>query len=346
MTKQKSILVVLGMHRSGTSVVTRTFNLLGASPGSNLMEPTIDNPVGYYEPVDIVDAHDALLKQLGYTWDDPRPLPHLWWDRPDMKNFEELLCQLAEQHYSDTDQPIIKDPRLCRLLPLWQKIFSKLGWQHKYILTGRSPLDVAGSLSKRDNFSVNHSYLLWLRHIIESEKWSRDHPRTFLLYNQLLENWKPEIKRCMRELDLNTLQLSASRESEIDDLLDPSLQHNLSSDDAIDNNPELSLFVADAFRVFRQAASGSLSEDKIQIQFESINRLLLTADSLFSPICKPYLNQRDDAIAIANNFKAHNETIQADLEHYQGVADAQKKQLAELYDKVQSLAAKIDREGN
>lgn len=332
MTKQKSILVVLGMHRSGTSVVTRMFNLLGANPGKKLLVPAADNPTGFWEPVDIVEVHDALLQQLGYAWDDPRPLPHKWWDRPELNKFEEQLCQLAEQHYSDTEQPIIKDPRLCRLLPVWQRIFKKLGWRHSYILVGRSPLEVAGSLAKRNNFAVNHSYLLWLRHVIESELWSRGNPRTFLLYNQLFGNWKAEIERCMRELDLKTLLISESRESEINDLIDTNMRHNLSTEDAIATNPELSLFVADAYHGLHQAASGSLSEDKVQTLFNTIGQQLMVADNLFSPICQPYLT-------CAGELRA----AQSDLEHYRGLAHAQKNQLVELFDKVQSLAAKLDR---
>ena len=80
MQKNKKIIVVLGMHRCGTSMITRVFSELGADPGNNLMPPAEDNPEGFWEPVDLVDVHDELLDYLGSSWDNPRPLPDKWWE--------------------------------------------------------------------------------------------------------------------------------------------------------------------------------------------------------------------------------------------------------------------------
>jgi len=301
MKKEKNILIVLGMHRSGTSVTTRMFNFLGADPGNNLMLPAEDNPNGFWEPADIVAIHDELLQHLGYSWDDPRPLPDKWWDRPDLKEFEVRLGQLAEQYYSDIKLPIIKDPRLCRLLPIWHKIFKKLGWKQNYILVGRSPLEIAGSLAKRNQLTESHSYLLWLRHVMESEKWSRGSPRTFLLYDQLFGNWEAETKRCVRELGLQNLHFSESIKSKIENLIDPNLNHNGSIDDAIDTIPELSLFATDAYHGFRQATSGRLVGGELQTQFDLISQRLLVADKLYSSIWIAAIKQRDSAYEVIGN---------------------------------------------
>lgn len=340
-TPQKPIIVVLGMHRSGTSVVTRIFSLLGADVGKNLMPPAEDNPAGFWEPGEIVAVHDELLQHLGYSWSDPRALPYKWWKRPDIKVFEDRLLKLVKQHYADIDLPIIKDPRLCRLLPLWNRIFKKLGWKAHFVLVGRSPIEVADSLAKRNALSVNHSHLLWLRHVVESELWSRENPRTFLLYNQLFENWQSEIKRCKRELGLKQLRFSKSRESEINDYIDQSLQHSKASQESFDSASDLLLFVSDAFSQIKQAATCGLVESELQKQFDSISQQVVNADSLYSSIWLPYLKQRDAATASMAELEDQRKANMADVEHYRGLANVLQTQNDEFLGKVQSLSVRV-----
>ena len=99
-TSHKPIIVVLGMHRSGTSVVTRVFNLLGANLGKNLMVPAEDNPAGLWESAEIVAIHDEMLLHLGYSWDDPRPFPESWWTRPDLKGFTSRMEHFLGHNFS------------------------------------------------------------------------------------------------------------------------------------------------------------------------------------------------------------------------------------------------------
>src|SRR6266581_4628774 len=73
---EQTVVCVLGMHRSGTSVVTRILNTLGVDlgPEETLMKPTGDNAGGYWEQQRIVDLNDDVLARLGGTWDDPPPI--------------------------------------------------------------------------------------------------------------------------------------------------------------------------------------------------------------------------------------------------------------------------------
>src|ERR1700690_93442 len=68
-------LVVLGMHRSGTSALTGMLHHLGVALGSRLMAASPDNPRGYWEHSDIVATHERLMAALGWGWDDIRSLP-------------------------------------------------------------------------------------------------------------------------------------------------------------------------------------------------------------------------------------------------------------------------------
>ncbi|MGH2482289.1 MAG: sulfotransferase family protein, partial [Ktedonobacteraceae bacterium] len=72
MTSKKlnnTAIIVLGMHRSGTSAVAGMLNALGMYLGSDLMAPAADNPKGFYEHNGITNLHDELLSSLGSSWD-------------------------------------------------------------------------------------------------------------------------------------------------------------------------------------------------------------------------------------------------------------------------------------
>ena len=74
---QRAILV-LGMHRSGTSAVTGALRLCGVELGTELMQPGSDNPKGFWEHAGVVAIHERLLAALERSWNDPRPLPADW----------------------------------------------------------------------------------------------------------------------------------------------------------------------------------------------------------------------------------------------------------------------------
>src|SRR5215467_6029736 len=103
-------LVVLGMHRSGTSALTGMLHHLGVTLGDRLMAATLDNPRGYWEHRDVVAAHERLMTALGWGWDDIRSLP------PGFERSEPALVARRELagvlHRDFADAPLwgVKDP--------------------------------------------------------------------------------------------------------------------------------------------------------------------------------------------------------------------------------------------
>src|SRR5262245_46898121 len=82
-------IIVAGMHRSGTSAVTRVLSLLGAELPRNLMEPVeSDNALGFWESRTITQAHEKLLESLGVAWTDPDPVPQSWFRSPVAERYE------------------------------------------------------------------------------------------------------------------------------------------------------------------------------------------------------------------------------------------------------------------
>jgi len=216
--------LVLGMHRSGTSAITGVLAHLGVETGSRLL-PAHDtyNPKGFWEHAEIVSIHDELLQSLGYAWDDIRPFPHEWWKYPEVFEFRKSLTHLIQRDFGNSALWTVKDPRMCRLLPLWLEILAELEIAPLMILNLREPFSVAKSLEKRDGFVTPKANMLWLQHFLDAEWWSRGYPRIVITYKQLMDDRGAAVQSITQLLGL-AIPTSALHEIEL--FLEPSLRHH------------------------------------------------------------------------------------------------------------------------
>ncbi len=178
-------LIVLGMHRAGTSAAARVLASLGFEVPGKVVPADADNPLGYWEPWEIVRIHDEFLHLAGRSWSDPRPLEKALFQDEAAAATRQQLATAVRRFVLPSKQWVIKDPRMGRLMPLWVELLGeeKLSYQFLHVL--RSPLAVAASLSKRDGFSKEKSLLLWLRHNLEAEAATRDGRRSWLRFEDL-----------------------------------------------------------------------------------------------------------------------------------------------------------------
>ena len=196
-------LLVLGMHRSGTSAVTGALQLLGVELGNRLAAGHAGiNDLGYFEHVEILDLHDALLADLGSVWDDVRPLAESWWTSKIAQKHAEMIFATLQRDFAAAPFWGVKDPRLCRLVPLWHQILARLGLRPVFLLMLRRPDEVAGSLARRDGMGREKASQLWLEHTLAAERWSRGYPRAFVTYDQLLAAPPETLAGAARELGL------------------------------------------------------------------------------------------------------------------------------------------------
>lgn len=65
--------ITLGMHRSGTSALTRCLNLLGLSvgPEDDLIPASEENVKGFWENVELKKLNDNILEAFDGEWMDP-----------------------------------------------------------------------------------------------------------------------------------------------------------------------------------------------------------------------------------------------------------------------------------
>ena len=155
--------IVVGMHRSGTSALTRVLNLLGVDlgPSEDLLEPKEDNPDGFWENRHLVQAHDDLIARMGGRWEEPPLLDRL----ESIDDFDDWVarCATVVEHF-EGGFPGFKDPRASLLLPVWRTIWPDA----KVVVCLRQPQAVALSLNKREGFEAEKSAQLWLRYNFEA----------------------------------------------------------------------------------------------------------------------------------------------------------------------------------
>ena len=164
----QQIVVVIGMHRSGTSLTMQALGQLGLASGDDLLPGNAYNQLGYWEATEVVALHDQLLSDFDRPWGAFQhllPLPDDWLTsapaaRTRGRIIEILQTRLAKQGVAKAIA--IKDPRMSLFLPLWYEAAATLGVTLRTIICLRNSWDVAQSLLRRDAIPVEAGRLLWL----------------------------------------------------------------------------------------------------------------------------------------------------------------------------------------
>ena len=118
------LIVVLGMHRSGTSIITGMLEKLGGSVGETPMPAAPENPDGFWENEEVVLLNEAYLDKLRSCWADPHLLPKDVWQDEITTKFRKKADKLLKREYAGHEMALVKDPRMCRVMPLWEPIFA------------------------------------------------------------------------------------------------------------------------------------------------------------------------------------------------------------------------------
>lgn len=177
--------IVLGVHRSGTSALVQLLAALGLAAGDAdvLMEAHESNPTGHWEVTRLTELNDELLLELGGRWSGPpavtadalRDLAAGPWGERARAVFAEVL---------PAERWVWKDPRTCLLMPFWRAVLAEEGLSTVVIL--RSPHEVAGSLHARDGIDRGYGLLLWERYQRGALAGAAELPGHVLTYDEVL----------------------------------------------------------------------------------------------------------------------------------------------------------------
>jgi len=185
--KQK-IVVVLGMHRSGTSLLTNLLSVLGVDLGKDLLAGDSANELGYWENESIYRTQDALLNHIAQDWGElgaVYPFAIDWSRLPEFQSYKQELISIVRAEITRAEGIWgFKDPRTCRLLPLWKEIFAELDLDPLYVLALRDPVVVADSMQKRSALDPLHTELVWLLYTLDAIRDAGDKLRVVVDYDR------------------------------------------------------------------------------------------------------------------------------------------------------------------
>jgi len=213
-------ILILGMHRSGTSAITRLINLMGAyfGPEGSDSGVTEANPKGYWERFDIYTLNDALLKAKGCSWHDLKA-----WTFEKTADTPGAIAKRMQKIVLGMDafRPwVLKDPRLCLLLPAWRPFLEV----PVAVIVHRNPLEIASSLEKRDGFPLAYGLALWEYYAVGLLNATRGIPRIYLRHADMLQR---PVKTCealhkwLKDQGVRRLEMPSPKE--IRAFIDPTL---------------------------------------------------------------------------------------------------------------------------
>ncbi len=271
---RRQALVVLGMHRSGTSALTGMLSLLGGRLPKRLLPPSNTNKKGYFESADFVAIHDELLESAGTAWYSWDKLSPSWFRSSRFPYFVDLLRESVLANFDDRSLFLVKDPRISRFFPVWEDVAKSLDAELKVLITTRNPLEVARSLQSRNGLTTSETYLVWLRHVLDAERDTRHLDRAFVRFEELVEDWRPVFDRMVRQLSMSFPRLSARSRREIDEFLSKELRNNAASPADIYAYSDISEWIKGAYTALEALETdphdGSAMQmlDTIRVEFD------------------------------------------------------------------------------
>ena len=270
----KHIVVVLGMHRSGTSAITRGLKVLGVDLGDSFLPPRPDNEKGFWEDIDINTLNIDLLKAIGHDWHTLVPIMPCEIPEAITEKFKLRAVEILRHKLSHTNCFGFKDPRLPRLLFFWKEVFEHLNVRVGYIIVNRNPLSVARSLAEREGFDFIKSYYLWFEHMHTSLRHTAKNRRVIVDYDLLMENPEKQLKRIAINLGLELAHESLEFKEYQTKFIDDSLRHNRHKPEDLRLDRVVPPGVIELYHILQELALDSVLFDdrKVQTLIESNNQ--------------------------------------------------------------------------
>jgi hypothetical protein len=205
----RSLVLVAGSGRSGTSLFSGILKRLGYHVPQPEVPADETNPRGFAESQWVVDFHTRLLKRAGVQVADARPAA--WARTADLCLDEEVRRELRtwlKHELRDNDDLVVKDPRLSWFLPLWRATAQAAGAEPRFVTMLRHPAAVVDSKQRwyggwQGDVGRTAG---WVNQTLFTERATRDAPRAFVRYDDLLEDWTQAVGRVGEQLDLEPVR--------------------------------------------------------------------------------------------------------------------------------------------
>ena len=335
----QQLIVVLGMHRSGTSVIARGLQVVGVNLGDRLMPAVVDiNEKGFWEDLDIVHFNDTLLESCGRIWDSLDALQPVDVEALCEKGFLIRAIELLRKKMAGHARFGFKDPRTVKMLPFWTRVFDAGKFDVRFVLAIRNPLSVIKSLGKRDYFITEKSYYLWQEYLISCLANIGKTATIVVDYDQLMANPESQLKHIADWLgtELDHQDLATYRQ----EFLEESLQHTRFAQTDINSDSCAPQMVLEIYDFLSKVLTGQTTIDQItesehlerwEVELNRLRPALRLCDQLCHQVnnfiadvrdreaqiknCNNILGEREDEIKILNVTVSEQVDLIADLKN-------------------------------
>jgi hypothetical protein len=253
--------------------------------------------------------------------------------------------QLFDGEFRRTTWPLMKDPRATVLLPMWRAVLAERQIAVRCVIPVRHPLDVAGSLERRDGFALEKSVLVWSAYMLAAEAYTRDLPRAFTGYDALLADWRKEAARIEVAHGASLPGLTEAAARKIDTFLTPDLRHNTTAG-GLEALGWAGRLAADVLGWFEAAAAGA-SPDRAVLEAAAaeLERRNREFGMLVSPAARDLAATRADLLATRQQLEgatAFQAELRADIERLEAGWRADQAQLQDALTLLSQLDAQMD----
>lgn len=304
-TNSSTALLVLGMHRSGTSALTRLLSFAGASLPHSMIASTAGNNTGHWESQELVLTNERILESVGLSWFDWSPLQWHKLTILERKIIQADLKRVLKAEFGDQELLVIKDPRICRLATPYLFALEELNYNVVPILAYRHPLEVARSLQARDSWPEGRTQIdammLWLEHTLEAEEATRDLQRVFVSYDRTLSDWEGILTDIERYGKIKLPQEPESIRRAVDNFLNLAERHHQINGKELESTPTMMEWVRIVYEALRELEADPASSNA-QTRIDEVRNQINAA----VPVLVNAIKQRNNALETA----ARNEVEQ------------------------------------
>ena len=222
---KRRAVVIVGMHRSGTSALARVLATCGLGLPRTLVPADDGNRAGHWESKPVCAFNDRLLARIGLDWISPNGAAADFSSEPDYADILREGRRIIIEEYGATGDIILKDPRISRTLPIWLDILAQLEIEPTVVLALREPRQVALSLWRRNAILPSYGLRAWLRFTLEAERASRRVPRIVVGFDEVMDDWLATARKLDRRAGAGLLDFRAEADSEVSAFLSADLRH-------------------------------------------------------------------------------------------------------------------------
>ncbi len=263
--EKKSVYVVLGMSRTGTSAIARSLQAMGITLGSKLIAADSRNPKGFYEDKDVLyKINRGISRVIGNQWlrVDSLETRRLL-ESPRLQQFKSAAIQLVHDRLTSAMDWGFKDPRTDMLLPFWRVVLAEAGVDERYIIAVRNPLATAYSTQKFIGIDISAGLLLWLQHMIAVVDGTKGRKRTIIAYETLMQSPQKQVERLHKHLSVPHPLDESTLLQYTQEFLDVNLNHHVYTKEECAHHPAMRIapLCLQLYELLMRAASDELSID-------------------------------------------------------------------------------------